>query len=143
MRGVSRSSRFVVRAAMDALAQDDRAGCVRSSRVVLIPRCWDQVLSMMFDKATEANKPVLRGERGAAVKPLRRECRTCSALPDYLVCVSSLCTQACGCGQRPAFPAPSIFEGRDAAKLGHFVPRECERSSLRGANGSGPVGPAR
>src|SRR3984885_1294089 len=34
--------------------------------------------------ATEANKPGLRGERGAAVKPLRRECRmfrpTCTDL---------------------------------------------------------------
>src|ERR1700759_4983194 len=35
-------------------------------------------------KATEANKPGLRGERGAAVKPLRRECRAISALPDDL-----------------------------------------------------------
>ena len=30
---------------------------VRSSRVVLIPRRWDQVSSMMIDKAMGANKP--------------------------------------------------------------------------------------
>ena len=41
--GRNASSRFVVRAAMDAhLPQDVRQGRVRSSRVVLIPRRWDQ-----------------------------------------------------------------------------------------------------
>jgi len=43
---------------MDAvMPQDVRRGRVRSSRVVLAPRRWGQVLSMMIGKATVANKP--------------------------------------------------------------------------------------
>jgi len=57
MRGVSRSSRFVVRAAMDAIgSQAMRNRCVRSSRVVVVPRCWDQARGQV-PGATEANKP--------------------------------------------------------------------------------------
>ena len=55
--------------------------------------------------------PVLRREREVSRKPLRRECRSVSALPDYLCALLLFSTQGCGCGQRPAFPAPSYFEG--------------------------------
>ena len=56
--------------------------------------------------------PTLRGERGAAVKPLRRECRSDFGVP-VLACVRLflLCTQGSGCGVHPAFPAPSVFPG--------------------------------
>ena len=62
--GVSRSSRHVVRGAMDAggFARRARPACGRRRRVVLISRRWDQVRK--FDlRTTEAIKPVLRGER--------------------------------------------------------------------------------
>src|ERR1700759_1445977 len=36
-------------------------------------------------KRRRLTSPVLRGDHGAAVNPLRRECRTCSAFPVYLV----------------------------------------------------------
>ena len=70
--------------------------------------------------------PIHRGEYGAAVKPLRRECRmfrrTCG---DYACGPSTLfCPRGCGCGQRPAFPAPSVLQGVQSAKLGHSMPRE-------------------
>jgi hypothetical protein len=88
----------VARDAMDAaVSQDVRRSRVRSSRVVLIPRRWDQAnRDDLF--ATEANKPGLRGERGAAVKPLRRECRAISALPDDLWAFSFSAHEDCGCG---------------------------------------------
>ncbi|CCE03218.1 conserved hypothetical protein [Bradyrhizobium sp. STM 3809] len=37
-----------------------------------------------------------------------------------------------GCGQHPAFPAPSALFARDGliAKLGHDVPRECAAVSI-------------
>ena len=47
---------------MDAVvSQDGRHAADERNRVVLIPRRWDQVLG--DTKATEANKPGLRGER--------------------------------------------------------------------------------
>ncbi len=69
--------------------------------------------------------PAHQGERGAAVKPLRRECRVFR--PYLTTCVHStpFSTQGCGCGVRPALPAPSVFRGDvQDAKLGHSVPRE-------------------
>src|SRR5581483_11348255 len=54
--------------------------------------------------------PVLQGEREAAVKTIAQGMPFVSALPVYLVCILSLSAhKACGCGQRPAFPAPSCF----------------------------------
>ena len=42
-RGVSRPSRTLGWNAMDAAGlRDERDGCGRQRRVVLIPRCWDQ-----------------------------------------------------------------------------------------------------
>jgi hypothetical protein len=93
----------------------DRDQRVRSSRVVLIPRRWDQVLSMMIDKATGASKPGTPGR--ARYKPSNHRAgnaglfrRTCS---DYLLvcCLPLFCTQGCGCGVHPAFPAPSSSRG--------------------------------
>src|ERR1700761_7607493 len=82
--------------------------------------------------------PAHQEERGAAVKPLRRECRMFR-----LTCIDLWASffsahKACGCGQRPAFPAPSSFKrDTDHASPGREIaPRECEAvssSSLRGA----------
>ena len=84
---------------MDAVvSQDVRRSRVRSSRVVLIPRRWDQVLSMKIDNAMVAKEPGHQGERGAAVKPLRRECRAISALPDDLWAFFFSAHEDCGCG---------------------------------------------
>ncbi len=75
---------------MDAVVpQDVRRGRVRSSRVVLSPRRWGQAAQTIAQRRW-LTSPRHLGEYGAAVKPLRRECRNVSALPDYLVCVSTL-----------------------------------------------------
>jgi hypothetical protein len=102
------------------MPQDVRYNCVRSSRVVLSPRRWGQAngdaISALRPKrrdpfAMVANKPGHQGEHGAAVKPLRRECRSCRPTCTDLWAFSFSAHEPCGCGQRPAFPAPSTSGG--------------------------------
>jgi hypothetical protein len=119
MRGVSRSSRFVVRAAMDAVVpQDVRQGRVRSSRVVLSPRRWGQVrkdpISALRPKrrdlrTTVTKKPDTPGRARSSRKTIAQGVPDVSAQPDYLCALLLFSTQGCGCGQRPAFPAPSVL----------------------------------
>jgi len=72
--------------------------------------------------------PVHQRERGAAVNPLRRECRTCSALPVILWAPFRSAHEPCGCGQRPAFPAPSgTFRGTTTG-----ITRAIQAAGLRG-----------
>src|SRR5229473_8194737 len=51
--------------------------------------------------------------RNKPLKPLRGECRAISGVTvvTMLVCFVLFCTRGCGRGGRPAFPAPSDFEG--------------------------------
>src|ERR1700755_2848599 len=58
--------------------------------------------------------PAHQEEHGAAVKPLRRECRSDFGVP-VLACVRLFlfCTQGSGCDVHPAFPAPSVIRGSD------------------------------
>jgi hypothetical protein len=118
-RGGSRSSR-TLGAGCDGRvgARDERGRRVRQNRVVLIPRRWDQVCG--DDPQAWLKSPVHQGEHVYAVKPLRRECRllrrTCGD------CRLLFLLQAGhGCGQHPAFPAPSSCR-RDAndASLGRI-----------------------
>jgi hypothetical protein len=51
-----------------------------------------------FRRRWGLESPVPQGERGAAVKPLRRECRAISALPDDLWAFSFSAHEDCGCG---------------------------------------------
>jgi hypothetical protein len=69
--------------------------------------------------------PVLRGERGAAVKPLRRECRSDFGVP-VLACVRLFVLHARQWVRRaPGIPCALCFEGdNDRQKLGHFMPRQ-------------------
>ena len=69
--------------------QDVRRYRVRSSRVVLSPRRWGQVAQTIAQRR-RLTSPVLRGERGAAVKPLRRECWSDFGVP-VLTCVRLFC----------------------------------------------------
>jgi hypothetical protein len=144
MRGVSRSSRFVVRAAMDAVVpQDVRQGRVRSSRVVLSPRRWGQVrkdpISALRPKrrdlrTTVTKKPDTPGRARSSRKTIAQGVPDVSAQPDYLCALLLFSTQGCGCGQRPAFPAPSFSRGTTKMQSSDAIAlRECECSSLRGA----------
>jgi hypothetical protein len=57
--------------------------------------------------------PTHRGEHGAAVRPLRRECRSDFGVPVFSLRASFLfCTQGSGCVVHPAFPAPSVSRER-------------------------------
>src|SRR6201997_2687716 len=82
--------------------------------------------------------PVHQGERGAAVKPLRRECRSDFGVP-VLACVRLFVLHARQWVRRaPGIPCALGLLGADNdAEPGHVMPRECGwLSSLRGANGS-------
>jgi hypothetical protein len=83
-----------------------RAGSVRSSRVVLIPRRWGQVRRSRGGRRRGLRSPVPRGERGAAVKTIAQ------GVP---VRFGFACGEFCSCG--PLFfphtglrvrPAPGI-----------------------------------
>jgi hypothetical protein len=76
--------------------------------------------------------PVLRGERGAAVKPLRRECRAISALPDDLWAFFLFSPR----GLRVRSSArhslrPHFSEGHDLQQLGQKSCRENAESCRR------------
>jgi len=148
-RGASRSSRNVVRDAMDAVVpQDVRRGCVRSSRVVLIPRRWDQVnrVAMSALRARHAEicsrrglaSPVPRGEHGAADKPSCRECRSEFGLPSVttLVCFFSFASEAAGAAsaRHSLRPLPSEGQRRD-------ITRAKTRRGNAGACHCDPSGP--
>ena len=79
----------------------------RRRRVVLISRRWDQAREPSHGRRW-LSKPGHRGERAISRKPLCRECRmfrrTCSPTSRAFCC-----TRDCGCVERPAFPAPSVF----------------------------------
>ena len=125
---------------MDAFGRKTCGIRVRSSRVVLSPRRWGQVCEIAISasrpkreisRRRRLTSPTLRGEHGAAVKPLRRECRSDFGVP-VLACVRLFlfCTQGSGCGVHPAFPAPSVFRGSDG--LMHHP----DAKSRRGNDGS-------
>ena len=139
MRDASRSSRNVVRDAMDAVVpQDVRRGCVRSSRVVLIPRRWDQAnrVAMSALRARHAEicsrrrlaSPVPRGEHGAADKPSCRECRSEFGLPSVttLVCFFHFANEAAGAAGTRHSLRPLFCEGRGFhITRTQIAPREC------------------
>jgi hypothetical protein len=93
-----------------AARETKRVEADEQRRVVLIPRCWDQVSRDAFAKRRRQSKPGLRGEHVISRKPLRRECRIASAEP---VCscafLPTICARDRGCSVHPAFPAPSFF----------------------------------
>ena len=95
-----------------------RAACRgRSSRVVLIPRRWDQ--ACRDDRqATGANKPGTPGRaRSSRKEPSRRECRSDFGVP-VLACVRRFrsARKAVGAFVHPAFPAPSFRRGTRICK---------------------------
>jgi hypothetical protein len=104
----------------------------RSSRVVLSPRRWGQAC-----EATRRRRwltsPVHRGDHGAAVKPLRRECRMFRCPDDPCARFVFSAYKACGCIVRPAFPAPSdLSEGQGFLQSsGESRSRDCGGVSRR------------
>ena len=107
----------------------------RRSRVVLVPRRWDQPPDQK-PGGTEANKPGTPGSARISRKTIAQGMPDVLALP-VVTAACFFCLQAGhGCGLHPAFPAPSSSSrATHVASLGHERAarmRKCV-SSLRGA----------
>jgi hypothetical protein len=93
---------------------------------------------------TEANKPGTPGRSRSSRSTIAQGVPDVSALPVVTTaCVHHYpsCTRGCGCGQRPAFPAPSFSRATCDAKPGREIaPRECgfTSSPLSWPASSGP-----
>src|SRR5581483_6658119 len=80
-----------------------------------------------FHRRRRLTSPVLRREREVSRKAIAQ------GVPDVSAYLTILCAllpfsahKACGCVERPAFPAPShVSRDENDAKLGHVMPREC------------------
>jgi hypothetical protein len=89
--------------------------------------------------ATVARKPGSPGRpRSKPLKPLRGECRNVSAdLWWTCSCAFFTCTRGYGCGERPAFPAPSANSGEGfcaspgRTRRGKAEVRHCEEHERR------------
>ncbi len=64
----------------------------------------------MIEKATEANKPGLRGEHAISRKPLRRECRAIAACLTTCGHFFFSAHEDCGCGRAPGAPCALSFQ---------------------------------
>ena len=114
-RGASRSSRTLVRDAMDAAATQDERRCGgRRSRVVLMPRRWHQVGDDASHHAGDGGKKARSPGRARRkpLKPLRREGRMIPPTPVVLpVCFLPLHTgRGCELSTRPSL-RPLVLMG--------------------------------
>ena len=87
-RGVSRTSRYARRDAVDAdVSRDERCRRGRRSRVVLAPQGWRQVCGLQIRRRRRQQRLVSGKSSKETVKPSRRECRTeRRTCGDLLVC---------------------------------------------------------
>jgi hypothetical protein len=84
----------------------------RSSCVVLAPRCWSQPLGHE-PRGMVAKKPGTPGRARSSRNTIAQGMPDCFGVPVLASRASfPFCTQGSGCGEHPAFPAPS-FEGRE------------------------------
>ena len=126
--GVSRSSRHVRRGCGGRRCHVGRTWRLRTAKArgpgLPTLRSSRAVTSRA---TTAATKPGSRGERAISVKTIAQGMPDDLAEPVVSAASFSFCWRAMGCGQHPAFPAPSYFSGgrRFLQKLGHDVPREC------------------
>jgi hypothetical protein len=123
-RGVSRSSRTLVRDAVDVLARARRSGLDtdESKRVVLASRRRGQALRNISRGDGDYQSPD-PGEIAIRRKPSRRECRLFGV--PVKTCVRlflPLHARPAGACRHSAFPAPSNSRARCFAELGHIVP---------------------
>jgi hypothetical protein len=94
----------------------------RRRRVVLISRRWDQAVRRRFAGRRGLTSPVPRGERAISRNTIAQGMPVVPAALSLLACAK--CTffarKSRGCGQHPAFPAPSVLqEGAKDASPGH------------------------
>jgi hypothetical protein len=114
--------------------------CPPDAGVKLIEmRCRPCGRNAEIDRRRRLTSPELRGEHGAADKPLRRECRVFSALPDYLVCTSTLSAHKAAGAASARYSLPLCFrEGhRQRITRARIVSRECFLLSSPSPGGGG------
>jgi hypothetical protein len=68
---------------------------------------------MMISRAMGARKPGSQGERAISVKTIAQGMPDVLAEPVVTAACFLFCRRAMGCGQHPAFPAPSHLEEGD------------------------------
>ncbi len=104
------------RDAVDAMGASDEGAWSRTvkscgSDAPTLASSGDNACALRLRRWQES--PVTGKSAKETVKPLRRECRVISAEPVVSnSCAFYFCTRGRGCGQHPAFPAPSDFPGR-------------------------------
>jgi hypothetical protein len=134
-RGASRSSRNVARDAMDADApQDVRRGSRTVKPCGSGSPMLESSLRDAFRRRWWLTSPVHQEERGAAVKPLRRECRMFRPACTDLWAPFLFSPQGLRVRLAPGIPCALCFpEGHRMARLGREIaPRECEVVADRG-----------
>jgi hypothetical protein len=134
-RGVSRSSRTLVRDAVDARGALTRAlVCGRQSRVVLTPRRWRQVGDDASHHAGDGGKKARSPgrARNKPLKPLCGECRVVPAEPVVTNARAIYSTRAATGAAGTRHSLRPLFRGRDfLATLGRIVSRGCGIVSQR------------
>jgi hypothetical protein len=127
--GASRSSRNVVRDAMDALARPT-SGAMRAAKACGPDLPTPGSSSWTISRATVALKPGHRGERVISRGAIAQGMPWCCGVSvvTTLVCFPPTHTRL-RVRRAPGFPC-ALFLSRDMhdAQLGHFMPRECGRS---------------
>ena|SRR5438105_4466702 len=110
-RGASRSSRTLGAGCGGRFGDARRAALMRTAKPCGpdAPTLASSFAGSDSCEAMVARKPGHQGERGISRKPLRREGRIVSANLWRLRSCAFFCTRGYGCGEHPAFPAPSIF----------------------------------
>jgi len=114
------------RDAMDAITLPDvRCDGGRPSRVVLIPRRWDQARGPVHERRW-LTSPEHRGEHEAAVKTIAqgRPGRSGQTCGEFARVVFSFPREAAGAASARSSLRPLISGGTSTAKLGQNVPRE-------------------
>jgi hypothetical protein len=114
-RGALRIVTNARRDAMDADRVARRATCDADSKVVWSWRPWAGAKPCgMTRKTTVTKRSWTPGRaRTSLLTPSRREGRARPVEPVVTCsCALSFRTRGCGCNWRPAFPAPSVAEGR-------------------------------
>jgi hypothetical protein len=89
---------------------DERGRCGRRSRVVLIPRRWDQALRDVAQGDGGYQARHTEESTKQLLKPIAQGMPDCFGEPVVTnACAFYQCTRGCGCAKHPAFPAPSEF----------------------------------
>ena len=139
-RGVSRSSRHVERGMRWTLRwrsatcrADERYPADGEGVWSWHPWAGAKSVSMTCSRATVTKRSWTPGRaRSISRKPSRREGRVAPVEPVVTnSCAFYYCARGCGCNQRPAFPAPSVFR-RDVRMQDPdaSAPRDCGRARV-------------